>query len=832
MLTHVSGSVVVSGHVFLCYAREDADRVDELEAVLRGAGVRVWRDTADLWPGQDWRVHVRRAITEEAVVFLACFSSRGLARRARFQNEELVWAVDQVRRRSAGDPWLIPVRFDDCLLPNLDLGAGRTLAGIQRADLFGEQAAAATDRLVTAVFQILGMASAEGRMTVRARSEPSLSAIRAIPFVPIPAQLPSTPPDFVNRTAELTQLAAAFARSRPDGRIFAISGSAGSGKSALAVRFAYEALADFPDGQLYVDLRAEDATPVDPADVLDRFLRALGVPDDQLPPAVDERQALYRSMLSRKRALILLDNASDEWQVRRLLPGGQDCLILATSRSVLDGLDLAQLVLLEPLSVGHSLELLERLAGSERITAEPEAARQVARYCDYLPLALRIAGARLRSRPRWRISDLADRLGDEHQRLSELRAGDRSVRVSFALSYSVLAPAPARAFCLLGQAPGLDFGRPAAAAALGCDIRAAETTLEMLVDLALVESQVAGRYRLHDLLRVFAREQSVSIDENERHSSRDRVLALYRDSATGWLSRARGEYQPDDDALAWFDADGDNAMDAAEVAYAIGAWGILNGIIDPLRHLMTLRGRTTAQERLLSLAASAADLSGDPKAQVHYSILLAEHWMGTGRVAQTPPLYERALAAAGHVTKEPAVRLWALTHYGDALRLLGEPSAASLRYGEAFAIAALGRDMARQAWVLVHWGGAQRDLGRLDVAVAMLSRALEVGRARSDPGNVAWVLTHLAAVLQDQSRFGDTDAALSQALTTMRDNDDLVGQEFVLNNTAELLRRRNEPTAAADAYWQASQIAELRGDTHAASRWTELARNTATEGGQ
>lgn len=424
---------------------------------------------------------------------------------------------------------------------------------------------------------------------------------------------------------------------------------------------------------------------------------------------------------------------------------------------------MSELILLEPLAADHALELLAVLAGRDRIAAEPEAARQVAKYCDHLPLALRIAGARLRTRPGWLVSDLADRLRDGRQRLSELRAGDRSVRVSFALSYRDLTPALAKAFCLLGQAPGLDFGLQATAAALGGDIRAAESALEMLVDLALLESSVAGRYRFHDLLRV------------------------------------------------------------SEVAYAIGAWDIVKGIVNPLRHLLTLRGRTSAQERLLTLATTAAAMAGDPRAQVHYSVLLAEQLMNSHRVNQTPPLYERALELSTQVAEDPAVRLWVLTHYGDALRRLGEPAAASLRYGEAFAIAALGGDMARQAWVLTHWGGAQRDLDRPEVAVAMLSRALDVGRARGDLGNVAWVLTHLAPVLQDLSRFDDADAALAQALSIMQDNDDLVGQEFVLNNMGELLQRRSQPDGAVEAYRQASRVAELRGDAPAAIRWNELA---------
>lgn len=146
----------VGGHVFISYVREDSDRVDELQQILKAAGIAVWRDTADLWPGQDWRVNIRRAITGSALVFIACFSREGQGRRTSYQNEELLLAIDQLRLRRPDDPWLIPVRFDECEIPDFDLGAGRTLASIQRLDLFGSKSAQGSGRLVAAVLRILG----------------------------------------------------------------------------------------------------------------------------------------------------------------------------------------------------------------------------------------------------------------------------------------------------------------------------------------------------------------------------------------------------------------------------------------------------------------------------------------------------------------------------------------------------------------------------------------------------------------------------------------------------------------------------------------------------
>jgi len=146
----------VAGHVFISYVREDSDRVDQLQRTLLAAGVPVWRDTADLWPGEDWRARIRAAITSNALVFLACFSGSSLARNRSYMNEELVLAIEQLRQRTPERPWLIPVRFDDCEIPDRDIGAGRTLTSIQRVDLFGDSYDDGAHRLVSAILQVLG----------------------------------------------------------------------------------------------------------------------------------------------------------------------------------------------------------------------------------------------------------------------------------------------------------------------------------------------------------------------------------------------------------------------------------------------------------------------------------------------------------------------------------------------------------------------------------------------------------------------------------------------------------------------------------------------------
>jgi tetratricopeptide (TPR) repeat protein len=518
----------------------------------------------------------------------------------------------------------------------------------------------------------------------------------------------------------------------------------------------------------------------------------------------------------------------NEQQIRLLLPGGPDCLVIVTSRRMLDGLDIAEQFGLQALNTRHALELLARMAGEERISADREAAEQIAEYCGYLPLALRIAGARLRSRPAWQVRDLADRLADEHRRLDELRAGDRDTRGSFALSYRALSPPLARAFRLLGLIPGIDFGQPAVAAVLGCPLRTAGSLVEELVDVALLETGAAGRYRFHDLIRLFAREQAVADeDEPQRHAALDRVLRMYRDSASGWLDRALGEYRPHPDAVTWFDVDGLNALDAAEAAYQHGTWDIVTDLATALHHVLSLQGRAAEMERLLSLAVAAAARAGDHRAEIHAQVLRAEFMLWHGRATETQPMYDRALALAAAIADE-AVRAWVLTHRGDAYREIGELAASRACYEEALRISLADGDRARQGWVLTHLALTMHALGQSDAALDMFGQALAIGTERNDSGNRAWVLTHMAGALDGQSRTREADAALHEALGIMRRNDDLVGQEWVLDHFGAILLERQSWNAAAAVFRQAAGIAERRADAFAVNKWTEKASWAST----
>ncbi|MEV4561864.1 BTAD domain-containing putative transcriptional regulator [Kitasatospora sp. NPDC049285] len=352
----------------------------------------------------------------------------------------------------------------------------------------------------------------------------------------VPAQLLADVADFTGRTSELGWLDRALEEDggpRRPLRVAAITGMAGIGKTALALHWANRAAHRFPDGQLYADLRGWDGSgpPASPGDLLGGFLRALGVPELRIPPDPDSRAALFRSVLSGKRVLIVLDNARSFAQVRLLLPGRGRCCVLLTGRDVLDDLtgDFAvQRLSLATLDEADAAALLGRIAGPGRLAADPEATERLGALCDRLPLALRIAAARLVAKPHWSVRSLVDRLENRHRRLDELSPGGGGVRAGFTPSYLALTPAAARLFRRLGLLPGSEFSPWAAARLLDSDLWQAETLLEQLVDARLLEAAPGPpdgdtRYRLPELLRLFARERAAA-----EESGAERAGALRR----------------------------------------------------------------------------------------------------------------------------------------------------------------------------------------------------------------------------------------------------------------------------------------------------------------
>lgn len=344
-----------------------------------------------------------------------------------------------------------------------------------------------------------------------------------------PRTLPFDVSEFVGRQAELSHLMLGLRRSEQRTRVIAIDGMAGAGKTSLAVRAAYLLSAEYPDGQLYIDLAGftPGERPVNVGAALEVLLRALGLPRDDIPDDVMGRHMLWQASLAGKRMMVLLDNAAEAAVVSRLLPNSPGCLVLVTSRARLTELDGAEWISIDVLAPEESETLLTELLGPERIQAEPAAAAELARLCGHLPLALRIAAARLRNRRLWTVQYLVERLRDEDRKLHELSSGERGVASTLWLSYQALPEAGRTTFLLLSLHPGREIDVDSAAAMLDLDPMDAEDHLEKLLDAHLVQQPEFARYAYHDLVGSFARSNLRLLPEGSRAAAVGRLVTYY-----------------------------------------------------------------------------------------------------------------------------------------------------------------------------------------------------------------------------------------------------------------------------------------------------------------
>jgi hypothetical protein len=360
---------------------------------------------------------------------------------------------------------------------------------------------------------------------------------------PVPAQLPHDIPGFTGREAELAELEHCVDSMAESGLISTISGAAGIGKTALAIRFGHRVANRFPDGQLYLNLRGFDpgAAPMTTYAALEHLLRGIG-PGTEMSlwqefTDLDDLTAIYRSLLAGKRVLVILYNAETADQVRPLLPGSPTCFVLITSRERLGGLVArhgAQRITLRPLAQQAALALVTRVVGVARVAAEPDAAETLLRLCDYLPLALCVAAERVAVRPTSTLAELVGQLAVEQDRLDMLTTnGDEagSVRMVFSWSYRALAAEPRRMFRLLGVPAHPDIDTPAAAVLADVSVSEARRMLDTLADMHLLEQTAHDQYQLHDLLHAYAAERTRAEDSaTVRRDALRRVLAWYRRS--------------------------------------------------------------------------------------------------------------------------------------------------------------------------------------------------------------------------------------------------------------------------------------------------------------
>jgi DNA-binding SARP family transcriptional activator/Tfp pilus assembly protein PilF len=655
-----------------------------------------------------------------------------------------------------------------------------------------------------------------------------------------PAQLPLDVPGFAGRIAELARLHALLppGDAASDGGtvvISAIGGTAGVGKTALAVRFAHQVADRFPDGQLYINLNGfgPSAAAVTPATALRGFLHALGVAPEAIPADEGDQAALYRTLLAGRRVLVLLDNARDAGQVRPLLPASPGCLVIVTSRSELTGLVAAQgarPLTLDVLAAHEAAALLDSRLGRDRVDREPGAAETLTRLCSGLPLALAIVAARAAARPGLTLTDLAAELLNAQSRLDALDTGDpaTSVRAVFSWSYQQLSEAAARMFRLLGLHPGRDVTIPAAASLAGVSVQQAHRLLTELARSYLLAEQTSGRYTFHDLLRAYATDRANAPDvADDPRAALTRLFDHYLTTAAAAMDRLHpvgGPPRPripptalpmpdlptPQAALSWLDADRPVLVAVSEYAAAHG-WH---------RHAMNisgtlywyLRGGYPVEGMAIHVSArDAARQAGDLDAEGDALHRLGGVYWRLGRYPEGARHFESALGlhertgnrvGQAHDLNALGIIQW---HLGD--------HAAGIRYQEqALELFRQAGDRFGQSVVLGNLGNGVLQLGRHQEAARYLQDALTLARQDGDREGEAYALSNLADIEQRSGRTVQAAGLYRDALAIFIELRHRTGQGLALSNLGNAVTVLGHPDRAAEYHQQALALFRATSD--------------------
>jgi tetratricopeptide (TPR) repeat protein/transcriptional regulator with XRE-family HTH domain len=765
------------------------------------------------------------------------------------------------------------------------------LSGPARAEFFRPLAAGAADvtrlraslvrRGVTADPPHQPEESADGLLPTSPDGEQGRAGhARAV----VPRQLPAAVRQFVGREGELAALTGLLdsAGTTPAVVISAVGGTAGVGKTALAVRWAHQVADRFPDGQLYVNLRGYDpGQPLPAADALAGFLRDLGVPGQDVPAEAGERAARYRSLLAGRRVLIMLDNAAETEQIRPLLPGSPGCVTVATSRDALAGLvarDGAVRLDLDALPSAEAVGLLRALIG-ERVDADPDAADELAALCARLPLALRVAAELAAARPAVSLAELVDELAD--QQLDVLDAGGdprTGIRAVFSWSHRHLDTGAARLFRLLGLHPGPDLDVHAAAALAASSERDACRGLDVLARAHLIDAAGPGRHGMHDLLRAYARELAGADDgegEGEQRAALTRLFDYYLHASAAAMDilfpaeadrrpsipRPAGCAVPDFDHLAgaraWLDAERANLVAVAAHTAAHGWPGHATPLAATLFRYLDAGGHFAQAIIIHGHARSAAAQLGDRSAEADALTSLGLVDVHQGRYPQAARHLQQALALSretGDRTRQARALqdlglaelqqgLWQqatiqLEQAGDLFRETGDRigearvlgnlgiiesqqgrhDQAAAHLGQALAVCREVGHLAGEAYILANLGGGELLQGRYDQAASYLRQALPLFRETANRTGEAHVLANLGIVDLRQGRHDQATSFLRQALVLFRETGDRAGEAEVLNGLGEVLLATGQPGGARAQHAAALAMTNQTGDKYEQAR--------------
>ncbi|MEW2441867.1 ATP-binding protein [Micromonospora marina] len=506
-----------------------------------------------------------------------------------------------------------------------------------------------------AVLALTGVGLAVWQHRLGQASRPSASPVTPPTEAPAPPRELPVAPRLVGREAEL---AAVEELVGAGAQVVVIAAAGGTGKSALALAYAHRVREHFPDGQLYLTLGGASATPVQPQEALIRLLRAVGRDAEERRGTLEELSSRFRSAVADRRLLVLLDDACDAAQVRPLIPAGAGCLTLVTSRRLVADLPGAAVLTLDALPPGQALELLNATIGADRVAADLAGTRRLVEICAGLPLALRIVGSRLRARPSWTPSALADRLADENRRLDELELGDRAIRSTFQSTYDELSDVDRLVFRRAGTHPGALFGVESAARRCGLDRRVVQAALERLVDAFLIEAPTPSSYRLHDLLRLFAGEML-----ERQETPGDRVACLIRQ--LDWLR----DHAESGVGIAY---ERDNILAVLRTAVLEGLTDQAWALVEAVHPLLTAADDHSYRLQLWRSAEQAAD---DDRRRVR-ALRWISHSYGLAGEVELELAAARAAVEIADRIGEPGELAQTVRRLGEALRAHGRPDEA------------------------------------------------------------------------------------------------------------------------------------------------------------
>jgi tetratricopeptide (TPR) repeat protein len=613
------------------------------------------------------------------------------------------------------------------------------------------------------------------------------------------AQLPAAAATFVGRETQLSALTDILASAGTPGvpRAIAIDGPPGAGKTALALRVAHAVVDHYSDGQLYVDLRgySPDGRPRIVDEVLEEFLTALGVQIDVIPAGLDARAKLYRSVLADRRVLVVLDNAADSQQLAPLVPASAGCGVVVTSRKRITGIELSGdcRVTLGPMAEEESITLLRKVIGAERAAAEPEAIRAIADRCGHLPLALRIAAERVATHPHHSVSLLVEELATENERLDGLATDDTvAVKTVFSWSYKDLSADAARMFRLIGLHTGPHFRTGAAAALADQPMAQARRILDRLTAVHLLEGLGSDRYRMHDLLRVYAAEQAAAEEPvAERTLALRRVIDWYMHNvyaANHALAPQRhdpvlekSEFAIDiadfdyDSALEWCEIEMSNIVMATRIAFEIGEYVVCWKLPAGSFNYLHLRKR--------------------------WSLWVASHEVGV---------------EGGRAAKDPYGEAWVLNNLAIAYRELRRAEEAKQTFEKALAIRMEIGDKVGQGWTLTGVGFVGFDQSQFGVAAQHFAHALEIFREVGDRWGESIALANLGDAYRALREYDKAVPVLEEALALVLDLEDRYGEGYTLVKLGNTYSELKRPAEALEFFDRSLRLNREVGD-----RWGE-----------